>query len=173
MIHVFGKGVPMKQFPQRLCMAINAPHRFQLGSIRVLLVIVLAFGGFVFLVSELMHSLLVPDLGRHAERMVAEGVTALVVSFLAAKLLSGALEWQRATTARLQVIQLMNHHVRNALNEISLSTFAIENQESIKTISEGVERIDWALREILPRYSLISEGERKKLLYLQWRRRRG
>jgi hypothetical protein len=136
-------------------------------------VIGLGLSGFVFLVSELMHSLLVPDLGRHTERMVAEGVTALVVGFLAAKLLSRALEWHSATTARLQVIQLMNHHVRDALNEISLSTFAIDNQESINAISEGVARIDWALREILPRYSLMSEGERKHFLFLQWRRRHG
>ena len=78
----------MNQVSERLYTAINAFLRSKPGSIRVLLVIVLAFGGFVFVVSDLMHSLLVPDLGRHAERMVAEGVTALVVGFLAAKLFS-------------------------------------------------------------------------------------
>lgn len=163
----------MNSVSERLGVGINAALHSKPSSIRVLLLVTLGFGGFVFLISDLMHSLLLPDLGRHAERMVAEGVTALVVGFLAAKLLSFALEWHRATVARLQVIQLMNHHVRDALNEISLSTSAIENRESINAIGEGVERIDWALREILPRYSLMSEGERKAFLYLQWHRRHG
>jgi hypothetical protein len=65
----------------------------------------------------------------------------------------------------------MNHHIRNALCGISLSTSSIQDQQSIRVISEGVEQIDWALREILPRYSLVSEEERKHLLYVQWRRR--
>lgn len=161
----------MHSLSERFGIAIDAALHSKSNSIRMLVVATLCFGGFVFLLSDLMHSVLVPDLGRHAERMVAEGVTALVVGFLAAKLLSAALDWHRATIARLQVIQLMNHHVREALNEISLSTSAIDNHESINVISEGVERIDWALREVLPRYSLLSEGERKQFLYLQWRRR--
>jgi hypothetical protein len=144
----------------------------ELRSRQLLLAITLGFAGIAFLVSELMHYLLVPDLGRHAERMVAEAVTALIVGFLATELLNGALQRHRATIARLQVIREMNHHIRNALCGISLSTSSIQDQQSIRVISEGVEQIDWALREILPRYSLVSEEERKHLLYVQWRRRR-
>ena len=39
-----------------------------------------------FLVTESMHQLLVPDLGRHWERLLAEGASALVVAALAAGL---------------------------------------------------------------------------------------
>ncbi|HYL94943.1 MAG TPA: hypothetical protein VET69_03975 [Terriglobales bacterium] len=51
--------------------------------------------------------------------------------------------------ARLQVIAELNHHVRNAL--ISLSAYITRDEEAIGRIMKGVDRIDWALREILPR----------------------
>ena len=45
----------------------------------------------------------------------------------------------------------MNHHVRNALQVISLSTFSTADQAQIDTIKPSVNRIQWALREILPK----------------------
>jgi hypothetical protein len=51
---------------------------------------------------------------------------------------------------RLEVIQLMNHHVRNALQVIALSPHSHERDESVAMIRESVARIEWALREILP-----------------------
>ena len=51
---------------------------------------------------------------------------------------------------RLQVISLMNHHVRNALQVISYSGYAPDQQQQLKHIHDAVARIDWALREILP-----------------------
>ncbi len=145
----------------------------EFGSRWSLVWVGLGFGAIAFVVSELMHYLLVPDLGRHTERMVAEGVSSLIVGCLASKLISSMLERRRTTIARLQVIREMNHHIRNALAAISLSTYTIQNQQSIRVISEGVERIEWALREILPRSSPVSEGERSRLSYFQWRKRHG
>jgi hypothetical protein len=51
---------------------------------------------------------------------------------------------------RLEVIQLMNHHVRNALQIIALSPHSHQREESLALIQEAVSRIEWALREILP-----------------------
>jgi len=125
-------------------------------------IVVIAFGvGLVsFLSTELMHYWLVPDLGRNRERLLAEAVSALVVTCLVARLAYLARRQQRLTLARMQVIAEMNHHIRNALAPIALSVDAIENQQLIQIISDGVDRIDWALREILPRETPLAEGMR-------------
>jgi light-regulated signal transduction histidine kinase (bacteriophytochrome) len=106
-----------------------------------------------------MHRWLVPDLGRNRERWLAEAFSALIVTCLVAKLAHIAREKHRATVARMQVIDEMNHHIRNALAPIALSVDALENQQLIRIISEGVDRIDWALREILPRQQPVLNEE--------------
>jgi|SRR5215469_16865223 len=47
---------------------------------------------------------------------------------------------------RLEVIKLMNHHVRNALQAIK---FARHTEHHVRLIDESVARIEWALREVL------------------------
>ena len=110
-----------------------------------------------FFVSELMYYLLVPDLGRHGERMMAEGLSALIIGCLAAALFRITTERKQLTVARLQVISEMNHHIRNALTAISLSAHLIPNQQSVRVIQESVDRIEWTLREILPRERPVPE----------------
>lgn len=132
----------------------------QISSWRFVIGAALGVGLVSFLATELMHRWLVPDLGGHRERLLAEALSALIVSCLIAKLAHMARQQQRATIARMQVISEMNHHIRNALAPISLSVDAIENQHLIRIISEGVDRIDWALREILPRELPFADDER-------------
>jgi hypothetical protein len=57
--------------------------------------------------------------------------------------------WHRAMVNKLRVIGAMNHHVRNALQTISYAQYT-EQERQIRMIEESVERIEWALREILP-----------------------
>ena len=140
------------------------------NSRRFVLGVALGVGVVSFLATELMHYVLVPDLGRHQERLLAEGLSALIVSCLVAKLASVTRQRHRLTVARMQVIAEMNHHIRNALTPISLSADATENQQLIRAISEGVDRIDWALREILPREMPLREEQRDRLGYFQKRR---
>ncbi len=146
--------------------------RMEPNSRRFVLGVALGVGLVSFLATELMHYWLVPDLGRHQERLLAEGLSALVVSCLVAKLASVTRQRHRLTVARMQVIAEMNHHIRNALTPISLSVDITENHQLIHAISEGVERIDWALREILPREMPLREEQRDKLGYFQTRKRR-
>ncbi len=129
----------------------------------------LGVGLAAFLATELMHYLLVPDIGRLWERSLAEGVSALLVAFLTARLLTTARRQREATLLRMQVISEMNHHIRNGLAAISLTTDVIQNQQCIRVISESVERIEWALREILPRQTPIQEEEQDQLGYFQSR----
>jgi hypothetical protein len=55
----------------------------------------------------------------------------------------------RAMMDKIRVIADMNHHVRNALQAIALSPYA-EKSKQIQLIDESAERIQWALRKILP-----------------------
>lgn len=127
-------------------------------------------GAASFLATELMHSILVPDIGRSPERLLAEGFSALVVTLLAAKLIQVTRERHQLLLARMQVIAEMNHHIRNALSPLSLSLDDTENQQLKSIASEAVDRIDWALREILPRETPLGEQQRHALGYFQKRR---
>lgn len=55
----------------------------------------------------------------------------------------------RAMLDKIRVIAVMNHHVRNALQTINLSPYADQAQQ-MQLLNESSERIQWALREILP-----------------------
>jgi hypothetical protein len=55
----------------------------------------------------------------------------------------------RAILNKVRVIAAMNHHVRNALQAISYAPYT-EQEKQINLISQSVQRIQWALREILP-----------------------
>jgi signal transduction histidine kinase len=112
-----------------------------------------------FLVTELMHRFLVADLGRHWERLLAEGVSAVAVAGLTAGFTDAANQRQEAALLRMQVISEMNHHIRNALAAISLTADSILNHECVRVISDSVDRIEWTLREVLLRNKPISEKE--------------
>ena len=57
-------------------------------------------------------------------------------------------------TEKLKTIEMMNHHVRNALQVILDSVYLHGHSEQLAEIQDSVKRIDWALREILPGRSL-------------------
>jgi hypothetical protein len=48
------------------------------------------------------------------------------------------------------LVELMNHHVRNALQPLMFVTYGSEGKAQTKVVEECVRRIDWALREVLP-----------------------
>jgi signal transduction histidine kinase len=127
----------------------------------------LGVGVVAFLATELMHYILVPDIGRSRERLLAEGLSALIVSLLTAKLVHTNQQRHRLMMARMQVIGEMNHHIRNALSPVSLSIDATQNQQLNGVISEAVDRIDWALREILPREVPLAEEQRDEMWFFQ------
>ena len=74
----------------------------------------------------------------------------LVLGALAG-LLAFAYEQRRSkdVAKKLAVISAMNHHVRNALQTISYVPYT-EQAKQILLIQQSVNRIQWALREILP-----------------------
>ncbi len=50
----------------------------------------------------------------------------------------------------LKTIELMNHHVRNAMQVIVDSLYIHGHSQQLDEIQTSVKRIDWALKEILP-----------------------
>jgi hypothetical protein len=50
---------------------------------------------------------------------------------------------------KVAMIAAMNHHVRNALQAISYAPYT-EQAKQIQLIQQSVNRIQWALREVLP-----------------------
>jgi uncharacterized protein YbcC (UPF0753/DUF2309 family) len=54
---------------------------------------------------------------------------------------------QKLMSQKSKVIELLNHHIRNALQTIVDSTYIHGNLEGIRP---SVERIQWALQEVLP-----------------------
>jgi signal transduction histidine kinase len=129
--------------------------------------VALGLGLVSFVATEVMHYLLVPDLGRRWERWLAEGVSAAVVALLTARLMHVANQRREQALLRMQVISEMNHHIRNALSAIVLSTDSIQNQQCIRVISESVDRIEWSLKEILLRRKPLPEQEEERLRYFQ------
>ena len=56
----------------------------------------------------------------------------------------------RQFSKHLHVIDLMNHHIRNAVQPLMFLTYKPEGKAQMKLVEECVRRIDWALREVLP-----------------------
>jgi hypothetical protein len=65
----------------------------------------------------------------------------------------------KALARRLRTIELMNHHVRNALQTITYSVYMRAQLQQVTEIKDAVQRIDWALREILPGHSLDADED--------------
>ena len=51
---------------------------------------------------------------------------------------------------RLEVIRMMNHHVRNSLQVIAFAASTPQQEAHTEEVRDAVERIEWALREVLP-----------------------
>ena len=51
---------------------------------------------------------------------------------------------------RLHTISEMNHHIRNALQVISLYSGRQPDEQTVAALGQAVNRIEWALSEVLP-----------------------
>lgn len=84
----------------------------------------------------------------------------LVSSNVMTGIIAGALylqtrvrEWekQQLLNERLQKIADMNHHVRNALVVVQFYGTQRGDRFATEAVAEAVKRIEWTLREVLPR----------------------
>ena len=81
---------------------------------------------------------------------VSNGLMGFITGWLVMRTLDQVCERRENVAARLKTIADMNHHIRNALQTIQLSVYSTKDQQAISDITDAVERIQWALREVLP-----------------------
>jgi hypothetical protein len=124
-----------------------------LPSWQRLAVIALLFALFVFCSSlALDYLLLVHRDSPVATVEVSDALAALLAGVLFYKILDAGRRRRKLILQRLETIDQMNHHIRNALQVISFSVHANqEHAKEVANIDRAVNRIQWALREILPK----------------------
>jgi hypothetical protein len=88
---------------------------------------------------------------QHAERPLIEIMAEAFIGVVVGLLVLLYERRQRQNIIRkLEVIRLMNHHVRDSLQVISFAASSPNREELAKEIQAAVDRIEWALREVLP-----------------------
>jgi hypothetical protein len=99
--------------------------------------------------------------GLHAEVTYAnEALLGTVVAVLIIVLEAQHERELRAEQQRYAIALEMNHHIRNALQTIVYVNWANPDQNAAERIRQASVRIEWALREVLPRIA----DENQKLL---------
>jgi len=88
---------------------------------------------------------------------IADAITAILIGAMVAQMAVLYRERQMQAQARVQRIAEMNHHVRNALQVITYWSLAEKEKRQVELIQDAVGRIQWALREILPRDDAFQE----------------
>ncbi len=81
---------------------------------------------------------------------LSNGLTGLAVGLLYVQLSRVERERRAEVQRRLRTIAEMNHHIRNALQIIAYASVTADSAQSVEMIRSSMERIEWALREVLP-----------------------
>jgi hypothetical protein len=103
-----------------------------------------------FGMGEVVYRLLFSEFDGITDRIPVEVLFGLVFAWLAAKFGGGVYRNRKERSARLNFIWARNHQIRGALEGITPWAHPSKNQQSIRVIREEVDRIEWALKEILP-----------------------
>ncbi|MGC2110154.1 MAG: hypothetical protein WA655_11605 [Candidatus Korobacteraceae bacterium] len=82
--------------------------------------------------------------------LTSNALTGIVAGFLFYSLTNNERLRRKLVQERLHTIAEMNHHIRNALQVITYAAATQNQAESVELIRTSVERIEWALREVLP-----------------------
>ncbi len=124
------------------------------GQVRALAVLI---GLGVFLEVVFIGYLLLFELRSPGKMIVITGLLSGVVSaVLAWSVMTRARERRLDLVERLRVIREMNHHTRNALEQINYSAYSTGDRELIVRIRAAAARIEWALREVLTQHNAVA-----------------
>jgi len=111
--------------------------------------IVVAAVGFV-LDSFLIHE----GIPRKDLMLASNLITGAVAGLLFYQFFRNERNKQEVVQDRMRTIAELNHHIRNALQVIRYAggSKTTSDASQLQLINEAVARIDWALREVLPKY---------------------
>jgi hypothetical protein len=118
-------------------------HKTERSLLRAAVLLVLLVGGFLVLVDQLSIYWGLGIWQRVADDF-AGGIIAASIFYLYER------RARRQFHEQLRLIDLMNHHIRNALQPLMFVPFHPEAAVQKQLVEECVDHIDWALREILP-----------------------
>jgi hypothetical protein len=103
-------------------------------------------------------------LSRSYMLIISNGLTGLFAGGLVYQLAREEKASRELVRARMKTIAELNHHIRNALQVIRFlggqQRPALDAMQ-LQLINDAVDRIEWALREVLPRYPLDIVDNRK------------
>jgi len=84
------------------------------------------------------------------DRLPIEMLFGLAFAWMTTKLARKIYQHRMETSARINLIWDRNHRIRHAVEAITPLPYP-GNQQAIRVIREEVDRIEWALTDILPR----------------------
>ena len=94
--------------------------------------------------------------------ILSNGLTGLFAGWLFYQIAKEERSNRELVRARMKTIAELNHHIRNALQVIKYLGGAQRSgldAVQLQLINDSVNRIEWALREVLPRYPLGNEND--------------
>ena len=106
-------------------------------------------GFVVFLVTALLHWAIGHESGVLGRQVYADLLAAILISLFAYRSYVRRRDRLDMLMERIREVAELNHHVRNALQLITLRIYSTGDRELIDDISRGTDRISWALKEVL------------------------
>ena len=115
----------------------------------------LAFIGFGVIfaslgLGEAVYRLLFFEFDGATDRLPIEMMFGLAFAWMTMKLAKKIYQHRLETTARINLVWDRNHRIRHAVEAITPVPYPA-NQQAIRVIREEVDRIEWALTDIVPR----------------------
>src|SRR5271157_1304581 len=99
---------------------------------------------------EAVYRLAFFDFDGATDRLPIEMLFGLGFAWMTTKLVRKIYQHRLETSAKINLIWDRNHKIRHAVEAITPLPYP-GNQQAIRVIREEVDRIEWALTEILPR----------------------
>jgi hypothetical protein len=98
---------------------------------------------------EAVYRLAFLDFDGATDRLPIEMLFGLAFAAMTAKLAKKIFEHRMKTAARIKLIRDRNYKIRHAAEAITPLSYP-SNQQAIRVIREEVDRIEWALTDIIP-----------------------
>jgi hypothetical protein len=99
--------------------------------------------------------------------VISDVFVGLLAGMLAWTLLGYELKERDKMEKRIEVLNEVNHHIRNALQTVAMALPRVEEQRAVEDLRVAIERIRWTLQEVLPtlepRYEPL-KGSARELL---------
>ena len=110
-----------------------------------------AMGLVVFVASVGLDLVLLQHQETPAVIVISNGLVALLAATLMYTLLAYGRRQRRLVMERMAALNEVNHHIRNALQALAFTAGALQGTKEGVTVNESIQRIQWALLEVLPK----------------------